>query len=342
MRTRPWPLLAAVVAIFGAIFLSSGPARAADPPKEVRFAYLNGPRPWILGKIDGSFDKALGAPVKWVRFPSGPPALAALAAGEVDIVRVGSVPVTSALTRGLPFRVIALSGVIDTSERLVAKNSIAAIKDLEGEAVAIVTGSTAHYALLAAFKVHGVDPSKVKLVSLNPADQLAAWKRGDIAASYVWGPFWHDLERDGGHILLSSGDLNKDGYYLFNAYVVSDDFAEKYPEQVAAFLNTFQQTVDRYKADPDGSAALIAAELEQDVEGAKQTLAGLGYPSLTEQLAAQWLGDGTDGAAPSGIAKSIGDQAAFLVEQGDLRAADVPASFGRFIDVSFIKAALGR
>jgi taurine transport system substrate-binding protein len=321
--------------------MAASPLSAADPPKEVRFAFPNGPRPWILGKIDGSFDKALGVPVKWVRFPSGPPALAALAAGEVDIVRVGSVPVTSSLTKKIPFKVIALSGVIDKSERLAAKSSIGSVKELEGHSVATVTGSTAHYALLAAFKVHRVDLSKVKLLSLNPGDQLAAWKRGDIDASYVWGPFWHDLAEDGGHVILSTGDLNKDGYSVFNAYVVANDFAEKHPELVAAFLKTFQDTVNRYKADPDGSALLISKELEQDLEGSKQTLAGLFYPSLEEQLKVEWLGDGQT-TPDSNIAKSIADQAAFLVEQGDLRAADVPASFAPYIDVSFIKKALGQ
>ncbi|MDR1111515.1 MAG: ABC transporter substrate-binding protein [Deltaproteobacteria bacterium] len=316
-------------------------ALAADRPKEVRLAFLGGPRPWILGKIDGTFDKALGVPVKWVGFPSGPPALAALAAGEVDIVRVGCVPITSSLVKDVPFKVIALSGVIDTSERLVARNDIKAIKDLEGKTVATILGSTAHYALLAGFKVFGVDPGKVKIVALNPADQVAAWKRGDIQAAYVWGPFWHEMAEDGGHVILSSGDLNEHGYYLYNAYVATDDFAEKYPDLVAAFLGAFQETVDRYKADPDGSAALIARELGQDTEGARQTLDGLNYVPLEEQLKIEWLGDGQN-TAESGIAKGLLDQANFLVEHGDLRARDIPASFAPDIDVSFIKKAIGK
>ncbi|MDR1546874.1 MAG: ABC transporter substrate-binding protein [Deltaproteobacteria bacterium] len=334
IRTSLFAILALTAAL-----LCAGAVEAADPPKEVRFAFLNGPRPWILGKIDGSFDKALGVPVKWVGFPSGPPALQALAAGEVDIVRVGCVPVTSALIRKVPLTVVALAGVIDTSERLVAKKSVKSIKDLEGRTVATVTGSTAHYALLAAFKVHGVDVSKVKLVSLNPADQLAAWQRGDIDASYVWGPFWHDLAQQDGHELLSSGQLNKDGYYLFNAYVVSDAFAAKHPELVAKFLETFQAALDRYKADPAGSAAVIAQELAQDPQGAAQTLAGLLYVPLADQLKPEWLGDGS---GESGIAKSFADQAKFLVEQGDIKAGDVPASFAPFINVGFIKTAVGR
>lgn len=341
MSVRFFSILAILSAVAGLALMGLAAEASADPPKEVRLGFLNGPRPWILGKIDGSFDKAIGAPVKWVRFSSGPPALAALAAGEVDIVRVGSVPIASSLTKKIPFKIMALSGVIDASERLAAKNAIKSVKDLEGRSVATVTGSTAHYALLAAFKVHGVDPSKVKLLSLNPTDQLAAWKRGDIDASYIWGPFWHDLAEDGGHVLLSSGELNKDGYYLFNAYVVSNDFAEKHPDAVVAFLKTFQDTVNRYKADPDGSAALISKELEQDLEGSRQTLAGLLYPSLQDQLKQEWLGDGAT-TPDSNIAKSIADQAAFLVEQGDLRAGDVPASFAPDIDVSFIKKAVGQ
>ncbi|MDR1296991.1 MAG: ABC transporter substrate-binding protein [Deltaproteobacteria bacterium] len=332
------------IALFLLAFLllpAASRALAQDPPSGVRLGFLNGPRPWILGKIDGSFDKALGVPVEWIGFPSGPPALAALAAGEVDIVRVGCVPVTSSLIKKAPFRVVALSGVIDTSERLAAKNDVADVRALEGRTVATVFGSTAHYALLAAFKVFGVDQSKVGLVALNPADQLAAWKRGDIDASYIWGPFWHDLAREGGKIILSSGELNQHGYYLFNAYVVSEDFAKKYPDLVSKFLGAFQETVDRYKADPEGSARLIAQELAQDPEGAGQTLAGLNYVPLRDQLKIEWLGDGTN-TADSGIAKSFLDQSNFLVEQGDLRARDVPASFAPFIDVSFIKRAVGR
>jgi taurine transport system substrate-binding protein len=331
-------LVAAIAAITVGSSVSS--LQAQELPKEVRFAFLNGPRPWILGKIDGTFDKALGVPVKWIGFPSGPPALTALAAGEVDIVRVGCVPVTSFLTKKVPLTVIGIAGVIDTSERLVARNAIKTLKDLEGHTVATVNGSTAHYALLAAFKVQGVDVSKVKLVTLNPADQVAAWKRGDIDASYIWGPFWHDLEKEDGHILLSSGELNKDGYYLFNAYVVSNDFATKYPDLVSKFLGAFEETVNRYKADPDGSAALIAKELAQDVDGAKQTLAGLRYLPLKEQLETQWLGDGS--GAESGIAKSFADQAAFLVEQDELRSRDVPPSFSPFINVSYIQKALAK
>ncbi len=331
--------------IFGAFglllttFATLPAAQAEDVPAVVRFGYLNGPRPWILGKADGSFDKALGTKVQWINFPNGPNEISAFAAGEVDIGRVGSVPTVSGLARKVPFEVIAVSGVIATSERLIARNGITTVKALEGHAVGYPAGSTAHYALLAAFKVHGVDVGKVKQVQLKPGDLYAAWKRGDIDAAYVWGPFSHQLEGDGGHQLLATRDLQAQGYFLFNDYIVRREFAQKYPQLVVKFLQAFADTVKRYKADPDGSAATIAKELDQDVEAAKDTLAGLVYPPLEEQLGVQWLGNGAN-TADSVIAKGFADTARFLVDLGELRPEDVPASFAPSIDSRFIAKAV--
>jgi taurine transport system substrate-binding protein len=320
-------------------FATLPPVHAEEVPSVVRFGYLNGPRPWILGKADGSFDKALGTKVQWINFPNGPNEISAFAAGEVDIGRVGSVPTVSALARKVPVEVIAVSGVIATSERLISRNGIDSVKALEGHAVGFPPGSTAHYGLLAALKVHGVDSAKVKLVPLKPGDLYAAWKRGDIDAAYVWGPFSHQLEADGGHQLLATKDLQANGYFLFNDFIVSKDFAKKYPQTVVNFLRTFADTVKRYKADPDGSANIIAKELDQDLVAVKDTLAGLVYPPLDEQLGVQWLGNGTN-TADSVIAKGLSDTAKFLVDLGELRPEDVPPNFASLIDTSFIAKAV--
>ena len=326
IRLAVFVLLLTVVAPLAA---SAAPAK----PAEVRLAYLNGPRPWILGKADGAFQKALGVPVKWINFPSGPEALKAIAAGEVDIARAGSVPAAAALSRKLPIEIIAVSGVIDSSERLVARKEIASIKDLEGRTVTFPAGSTAHYALLAALKVHGVDSAKVKQVPLKPSDEVAAWKRGDVDAAYVWGPFSNEMEADGGHELLKSGQLQANGYYLFNVYVVSKKFAAAYPDTVSAFLSAFRETVNRYKANPDDAAAVIARELGQDAQAAGQTLAGLAFPDIVEQLEGKWLGKNGE---ESGISKSLKDTALFLATLGELRRQDMPDSFAPFINTRYI------
>lgn len=316
-------------------------ARAADVPAEVRFAYAGGPRVWILGKIDKSFDKALGTTVKWVPFATGADVLTLFAAKEIDIARFGSSPAVAGISRKLPIEIIAVPEVIATSERLIGRSSkgVAGLKDLEGKAVGYPPNSTAQYALEAALKVNRIDKSRIKLVPLKPAELVAAWKRGDIDAAYVWGPFSQQLEADGGREIFATRQLQKDGYLIYNNFVVRKEFADKYPDLVVAFLRTYQQKLDEYKRDPAGSAAAIARHLDIPLDSARSTLGGLEYPSLQEQLTAAYLGSGA-GIASGGIARATKDTAQFLVEIGELRKSDVPDSFAPAINSKYLSRAV--
>jgi taurine transport system substrate-binding protein len=82
--------------------------------------------------------------------------------------------------------IIGVSGVIASYERLIGKDGINTIKDIEGKRVAYPPNSTAAYALEAAISVNKLDRSKITLLPLRPAEMVAAWKRGDIDAGYVW------------------------------------------------------------------------------------------------------------------------------------------------------------
>jgi len=321
--------------------VSNAASAATDPPAEVRFAYAGGPRVWILGKIDGSFDKALGTKVKWVPFATGADVLTLFAAKEIDIARFGSSPAVAGISRKLPIEIIGVPEIIATSERLIGRTSkgVGSLKDLEGKTVGYPPNSTAQYALEAAIKVNKIDRSKVKLVSLKPAELVAAWKRGDIDAAYVWGPFTQQLEADGGKEIFATKQLQRDGYLIYNNFVVRTEFAEKYPELVVAFLRNYQVKLDQYKKDPEGSAVAIAKHLDIPVDSARSVLTGLEYPSLKEQLTAAYLGNGST-VASSGIARAAKDTAEFLADIGEIRKADIPDSFAPAINTSFLSRAI--
>lgn len=323
----------AVVASFLGAGTALQPVLAAEKPEVVRLGFFGGPRPWIIGKAQGLFEKDLGTKVQWVQFPAGGAALSALAAGEIDISRLGSTPTVASIVRKLPIKMIAISGVIATSERLVAKEGIRGVADLKGKKVGYPPGSTGHYALMAALKVAGVPADQVTLLGLKPAEMLAAWQRNDIDAAYVWGPFSHQMEAQKGHHVMATADLQKDGYFVWNDYVVRTKFAEQYPEIVIQFLRTFEKTVEMYKRDTDAMVKLIAKHLEQDEAAVADTMAGLAFPSFEEQLSAKYLGEGGP------IVKAMMDQARFMAETGDLREREIPKSFEPAIDLSYMKAA---
>ncbi len=152
----------------------------------------------MLAKADGSLDKALNSKVKWVQFASGADALTYFASNAIDIANFGSSPATAGIVRKLPVEIIGVSGVIASYERLIGKEGINGIKDIEGKRVAYPPNSTAQYALEAAITVNKLDRSKITLLPLRPAEMVAAWKRGDIDAGYVWAPFAQELESAGG------------------------------------------------------------------------------------------------------------------------------------------------
>ena len=332
-------LLLAAVSLLAV--LASSPASAEAPPSEVRFAYAGGPRVWILGKIDGSFEQAFGTKVKWIPFNSGADVLTLFAAKEIDIARFGSSPAAAGIARKLPIEVIGTPEIIATSERLIARKGIGSLKELEGKTVAYPANSTAQYAFEVAARLARVDRAKIKTVALKPAEIVSTWKRNDIDAAYVWGPFSHQLEGDGGKEIFATRDLQKDGILVFNNFVVRKEFAERHPDLVVKFLRVVQDKVDQYKKDPEGSAQLIAKHLDIPLDTARSTLAGLEYPSLAEQLTPAFIGNG-ENKADSRITRSYKDSADFLAQIGEIRKEDVPASYAPFINTVYLQRAAAR
>jgi taurine transport system substrate-binding protein len=326
---------------------SSTALLAQNLPPEVRLAWAGGPRVWVLGKIDKSFDKAFGTNVRWVQFATGADVLSLFAAKEIDIARFGSSPAAAGIARKLPIEIIGVPEVIATSERLIGRGAkgVNSLKDIEGKAVGYPANSTAHYALEAAIKANKLDKSKIRLVPLKPAEIVAAWKRGDIDAAYVWGPFSQQLEAEGGKEIFATKQLQKDGYLVYNNFVVRTEFAQKYPELVVRFLRTYQEKLDQYQKDPEGSTVAIAKHLDIPVDTARSVLQGLEHASLTQQVSPVFLGNGSGagGTTPqAGITRAAKDTANFLAEIGEIRKADIPESYAPFINSSYAVRALGK
>lgn len=335
-------MLKAITIFLGSIslFSLSLSVLANEPlPDEVRVAYGGSSQVLVLAKVDGSLEKALNTRVKWVQFATGADALGYFASDAIDIANIGSSPAVAGLVRKLPIEIFGISGVIATSERLIAKDLISSIQDIEGKRVAYPPNSTAQYALDAAIVANHIDRNKVKLIPLRPAEMVAAWKRGDIDAGYVWAPFAQELEVSGGHPVFATKQLQQDGYLIYNNYVVRTAFAKAHPELLSRFLQIHQQKVDQFRRDPITAAAIVAKDVGAPVATAANTLSGLEYPTLKQQESAQWLGNGSD-TDNSGIGQAIHKTAGFLESIGEVRKRDIPVTFEHGINVSYLKQAI--
>ncbi|CAM5341690.1 hypothetical protein SAVIM338S_01069 [Streptomyces avidinii] len=329
-------LLAAAVSLTASLTVACGAdgdgAAAGSKRTTVRIAYQAIPNADLIVKNQRLLEKALpDADVKWVKFESGGDVNTAVIAGSVDLGLAGSSPVTKGLSAPLniPYKVVWIHDLIGDNEALVAKPGIGSVKDLAGKKVATPFGSTAHYSLLAALKAAGVDPAAVQVIDLQPQDSLAAWKRGDIDAAYVWTPTLSELTKDG-KVLVTSRQLAQQGKPTADLGVVTNAFAAKHPEVVTAWIKAQDEAVGQARTAPAQAAKSIGAELGLQPAEAQRQLSELVLLSAKEQTGPEYLG--TPGA-PGKLAATLHDAAVFLKEQKKVDAVPDDAAFGSALAV---------
>ncbi|AZE46003.1 Taurine-binding periplasmic protein TauA [Pseudomonas chlororaphis] len=318
----PLRLLAAVSLATASFF-----AQAAD----VTVAYQTTVDPAKVAQADGTYEKVTQARIDWRKFDNGADIIAAIASGDVQIGYLGSSPLTAAITRKVPVETFLIATQIGAAEALVARDGsgIKTPQDLVGKKVAVPFVSTGHYSLLAALKHWNIDPAKVQILNLAPPAIIAAWKRGDIDATYVWDPAL-GVAKENGKVLITSGELARFGAPTFDAWIVRKDFAEKHPQIVTAFAKVTLDAYADYRKDPK---AWLAEQSNVDklvkLSGAKASdisllLQGNVYPLAADQVIS--LG------APT--TKAITDTAVFLKEQGKVEA--VLPDYAPYVSAKYI------
>lgn len=181
--------------------------------------------------------------IQWHNYLSGMPIAEGLKSQSLDIGVLGDYPLlqsaiphtkedSSHSTQLVSFVSINPHG--DGNAVIVPQTSkLEAIEDLKGETVALPFGSSAHGMLLRTLS--NLDLlSKVKLFPLTTS-QFKTTSNPKIAAGYAYFSPFHQLASDRGNFkYLFQGNLTQlPGFY---GVVVSQSFANKYPELVVSYL----------------------------------------------------------------------------------------------------------
>jgi taurine transport system substrate-binding protein len=307
--------------------------------KEVTIGYQVIPNDETLAKAKGWYEKELGAKVNFKQFDSGKDVNTALASGSIDIGLLGTTPASVGISKGIPYEVIWIHDVIGEAESLAVRNNakIKSVKDLKGKKIAVPVSSTAHYSLLSALKLEGVDPNDVKILDLQPPDIYAAWKRGDIDGAYVWQPTLGKLLAEGGKAIVNSRQLAKKGAVTADLGVVRKEYAEQNPDIVTRYIKLQLKAYDLYKSNLDDTAASIAKELNIDKADSLKMINELVWLSGQEQISDAYFGTSAQKGKLSQVLKSTAD---FLVEQKAIESAPGSDAFEQAVNPRFIEEAL--
>ncbi|KAB2593991.1 ABC transporter substrate-binding protein [Streptomyces arboris] len=146
--------------------------------------------------------------IKWATFTSGPPLPEAVSAGAVDIGGVGNTPPVFAAGSDSNIVVVGASHGSSAGEAIVVPKDSPLKKpeQLKGKSVAVAQGSSAHFQLVASFKMAGLSIKDVKLNYLQSADALAAFSRGKVDAWAIWDPYTSQILRAGNARVLTTGE----------------------------------------------------------------------------------------------------------------------------------------
>ncbi|MDE2571398.1 MAG: ABC transporter substrate-binding protein [bacterium] len=343
--------LAAVVPVWTS-HLGAGYARAAAAgacsgnfakPAELNIAYQIIPNADPVVRHEKWLEndpKLKGVKINWHEFAAGADVNRAIAGNGLDVGLAGTTPVAVALSTGLNYQVVWMYDLEGSNEALVVRKSagINSVKDLAGKTVAVTFVSTTHYSLLSALKLAGII-DKVKLLDMEPPDALAAWKRGDLYAAYMWEPTLSEEVADGGKIILTSAEMAKQGYVTGDLAVLRPAFGKQYPCVVAEWVKQESRAIDLYQRDPQKAAADVAAEFGITPKQALSQMRELTIIDGKGQLGPKWLG--TPGKSGE-MAGTLYKTAQYLIQQQVVKAIPSQQAFKDAIKPEYLQTALGR
>jgi len=166
--------------------------------------------PYYVAKSKGWITTALapfGAMVEHRIFESPAQIMEALSVRYLDFIFEAETPAIFERSTGHAIKVISISSSVQ-QEIVVRKNAgIEKASDLKDKKIAVVTGSSSHYALLKLLDGAWLLPRDVNLINLTAPEARASFTAGEIDAWAIGPPFVEEQELYGNGAAFGAGTL---------------------------------------------------------------------------------------------------------------------------------------
>ena len=212
---------------------------------------------------DGKY-KNVTYDVQWRNFTSGAPLTGEMVADKLDIGAMADFPGVNngaaflkAGKRSLFISVLSGSTLGSGNGIVVPINSnITSLSQLKGHTISVPFASTAHGMLLRAVAAQGWDPqSDVDITTQAPEVAGPALQAGKIEAHADFVPFAELFEYRGFARKIFDGAQTRAP--TFHGTLVSESYAQKYPEIVVAYLRAVIDADQLVAAEPEKYSLLI-------------------------------------------------------------------------------------
>ncbi len=230
------------------------------------FSKSMGNVPYYIAKENGWFEKALGDKyeIEYTEYNDRPTIASALSKGNLKFIFSAEIPAILIQAQGESVRFVNISATLTQEIIVPAKSTMNKVSDLKGKKIAVLAGTSSHYALLKILLNDGLKPSDVQIVFMPPAEAKTSFETGKIDAWAVWPP-WVEQQQITGFAKSLTGTkaiICSVGYmpasFVLSNPVVSDSLS-----------NIIKRAKKWIIENPEKAQAIAAKQLSLDVDVVK-------------------------------------------------------------------------
>lgn len=220
---------------------------------------------WIAN--EKGYFKEQGLVMEPTQFTSGVPMMQALTGGSLDVAIMGAV-ISNFPSRGMG-KVFLINDIEYNTAMIFARPETKAksIKDLKGQKIATVKGTTAQVFLHTALKANGLDSNKdVTIVSMDMAGAVAAFISGSVPFVATWAPFNVTIHNKVPNaVLISSAKEFYPQAAIIGGWVAGNNYYAKNPETLKKIVRAWIKANDFLLSHPNEALKIIHAKAYSNI-----------------------------------------------------------------------------
>lgn len=248
-----------------------------------------------IGVEEGYFADE-GLDVELVKFTSGPPEFAAIAAGDLDAAIIGHGAHLLAIQGQAEIFYFECLG---NSDKVMTykETGITTASDLKGKTIACVLGTSSEALLNLTLKSVGLTQNDVKIVSMDQNGAAAALIAGQVDAAAIWSPLTvtvSDTLGDRTVVISSIGDFATEAPSP-GSWITSEKLIKNNPEIIKGLTRAFLKASNFRAANIEKSAEYVAkligtdtSEVLKEVQTAKWFTAEEIYNFVKDGQVDEW------------------------------------------------------
>lgn len=201
-----------------------------------------------------------GASVETILYDNYADLLSDLGSGKLDACFGGLYEI---LRSGIPgLKVTLVTDYSTGAEGLVVAPGIVTPADLKGKRIGIQGGgSGSEYVMTSMLRGHGMKPSDLVLVDLEPEHVLAEMPH-NVQGGYTWDPYLAEARTRGYRILFSTADVPG---LIVDVVAFRGEAVRDRRQDVAAFHEAWFEALEYWKTHPQEAADIISRRIGFEV-----------------------------------------------------------------------------